>query len=162
MSAYIVALLLEIGTAQQNIHPIDKAIRSGRHEAKQFAPSIETVVAIIEHESHGDPKVCRDEDDGSSSRGLMQINHKDSRCDEEGDRRYARDYDPEFNVRMGIKILAKQHQWHLLHCKHPHDILTHYAGTGPQAAAFARDIRRRAKQLARLKGKHGIDHRSPR
>lgn len=157
MSAHLLALLALVGVHSADRQSVANAMDLARtRTARQDRPSEEVVVAIIEHESHGDPRLCKNENDGSSSRGLMQINHKDSRCDDAGDAMYEHDYNPWHNVAEGIQILATQHAWHLTHCKHPHDVLEHYAGTGPLAKKFARDIRRRAQQLRpHPKGHHG-------
>lgn len=120
------------------------AVRSDLHHHHRWRPDPYIALAIAKHESGFEPGACNDEKDGSSSWGLMQINHKDSRC---ADGLFARELDPGVNVALGVRLLSSQHDWHLKHCTHPHDVLVHYAGTGPDAYRFARDIRRMARTL---------------
>jgi hypothetical protein len=56
-------------------------------------PSAAVVAAIIEHESRGQARACKDEANGSSSRGLMMINRPHSRCNEADNARFAADFD---------------------------------------------------------------------
>lgn len=155
ISAYTIALLATVGLAPQHRTAVADAIYRARASVGRLAPTEENAAAIIEHESHGNPTLCVDEPDGSSSRGLMQLNHKDAHCDAEGDKKYGREYDAATNVWLGIRLLGKQLKWHRQHCNHPHDPLEHYAGTGPKAKEFARYVRRRSRELrAQLKGKH--------
>lgn len=145
---HLFVLLALVGVPEGQRYAVAQAIEQAQqHVPRRDRPTEEVVAAIIFHESRGQAHTCRNEDDGSSSRGLMEINRKGSRCDEDGDRRYAADYDPATNVREGVQRLAMQHAWHLVHCKHPHDALTHYAGSGPAAVRFAKDIRRIARNL---------------
>jgi hypothetical protein len=103
-------------------------------------PSAAVVAAIIEHESRGQARACKDEANGSSSRGLMMINRPHSRCNEADNARFAADFDAGRNVRYGVWLLAFQAEW----CRsrgHGHDHLSHYAGRGERARKFAREIR---------------------
>lgn len=102
-------------------------------------PSAAMVMAIIEHESRARPRLCVNEPNGSSSRGLMQINRPHSRCVPEDDRRFALDYDPLFNVRYGVWLLTFQKKWHREH-QRTGDPLALYAGRGDAAKKFAIEI----------------------
>lgn len=155
MSAYILALLAAVGVAANHRDAVAVSMQHARASVGRSAVTPEIVAAIIEHESHGNPALCVDEPDGSSSRGVMQINHKDAHCDAAGDRKYGNEYDPAVNVRLGIRLLGTQLKWHRKHCHHPHDALEHYAGSGPAARDFARYVRRRSRELRlKVKGKH--------
>lgn len=109
-------------------------------------PSI--VLAIIEHETRGNATLCVNEADGSSSRGLMQRNRKHSRCCAEDDARFAADYDPRKSIAHGVWLLAFQAAWHRTKGHTGHDCLEHYAGRGPLAVKFARDVRALAATIA--------------
>jgi soluble lytic murein transglycosylase-like protein len=104
-------------------------------------PSRAVVEAIIEHESQGRARLCKDEANGSSSRGLMQINRPNSRCTAEDNARFAADFDPARNVRHGVWLLAFQSRWHREHDHNTHDVLVHYCGRGKRAHRFAEEIR---------------------
>lgn len=107
-------------------------------------PPTSIVLAIIEHESQGNERLCKDETDGSSSRGLMQINRKHSKC---GDEQWEKDFSPWRNIRIAVFTLAIQSKWHR-ECHHNgHDPLIHYAGKGPKAVEFAKEIRRIADAI---------------
>jgi hypothetical protein len=142
----LLALLALVGVHHADIAPVAHAIQHGPRVVDQA-----TIAAIIEHESHGDTRACR-EDDGGSSRGLMQLWRPNSKCSPEDDARFAADYEAGSNVRAALRLLVKQRDWHRKHCRHPHDVLEHYAGKGPSAKQFARDIRRRARELRGKKG----------
>ncbi len=103
-------------------------------------PNTSVVLAIIEHESRGNPRVCKNEANGSSSRGLMMLNHPRSRCSPEDDARYASDYNPARNIMRGVWLLAYQSEWHRERAL-TGDPLGLYAGRGPRAVAFAKEIR---------------------
>lgn len=124
---------------------LDAIIFSARlHAAEQFeqrdVPSAAIVAAVISHESRGQAHKCLDEKDGSSSRGLMMVNRKHSRCCAEDDARFAADYDPRRNVRYGVWLLAFQSRWHREKGHTGHPSLVHYAGRGPAAERFAKEI----------------------
>ena len=142
----LLALLLLVGVHRADLDAVAGAIRGGPHPVTR-----EVVAAIIEHESRGNPHACR-EDRGGSSRGLMQIWHPRSRCTAADDARFDAEYSAGQNVGIALRLLAAQRAWHVQHCRHPHDPLEHYAGRGPDARRFARDIRRRARQLRAKKG----------
>lgn len=113
---------------------------------RAHAPDPYVLTAIAIHESAGEPYVCRDEENGTSSWGLAQINIRGPHCDAPND--YAKLLlEPEFNLREAARLLREQRKYHLRHCVHPHDVLEHYAGAGKSARIFARDIRRLARKL---------------
>lgn len=118
----------------------------------RYATDPYIALAIAEHESELDPRVCKDESDGSSSRGLMQLNHKGVTC---ASNEYDIEYDPAVNVRRAMRLLTKQKEYHAAHCVHPHDVLTHFAGSGPVAVRFAEWVRHRARELRKELKKHG-------
>jgi hypothetical protein len=147
VSAHLIALLALVGVTHADRAAVANAIERVKHR-----PPDTVIVAIIEHESRGYIARCR-EDKGGSSRGLMQPWHADSKCDEAGDRKYAMDYDPAFNVGFAVRLLVLQKAWHRKHCGHSkHDALMHYAGKGPKAKQFAKDIQKRARELRAMKG----------
>jgi hypothetical protein len=119
------------------------------------APDPYVLTAIAIHESAGEALACRDEANGTSSWGLGQINVRGPTCATPNG--YARLLlDPEFNLREAARLLREQRRYHLAHCRHPHDVLEHYAGSGKDARRFAREIRRAARRLKeslRTKGK---------
>ena len=96
------------------------------------------VMAIIEHETRGNPNKCFNELNGSSSWGLMQINHPHSRCE---DGLFKKELEPKKNIYLGIKLLTQQSKYHREKCHTGHDPLMHYAGKGKAAMNFAKDIR---------------------
>lgn len=126
---------------------------------EEDVPSAAVVLAIIEHESRGNPRVCLNEKNGSSSRGLMMWNRPHSRCTPEDNERYAADFDPARNIRRGVFLLAWQAQWSRQHPCPPNptkkerkhcaegDPLALYAGRGPEAQEFARTIRAMVKAM---------------
>lgn len=110
------------------------------------APDPYVLTAIAIHESAGVATACRDEANGTSSWGVGQINVRGPTCATPSD--YAKLLlDPEFNLREASRLLREQRKYHLHHCRHPHDVLEHYAGSGKDARIFARDIRRLARKL---------------
>lgn len=124
---------------------ISAVIMSARiHAASVFeardVPSAAIVAAVISHESRGNPHKCVDEKDGSSSRGLMQLRRPNSRCCPADDERFAADFDPIANVRYGVWLLAFQSRWHREKKHTGHPGLIHYAGRGPAAERFAKEI----------------------
>jgi hypothetical protein len=145
VSAALTVLLLLAGVHHADVGAVSRAVLADRNPVV----SREVVAAIIEHESHGDPTLCRD-DRGGSSRGLMQVWHPDSACEVAVDEaRFASDYSPGTNVARALRLLHRQKEYHLKHCVHPHDFLEHFAGTGPSAKRFARDVRKRARAMLR-------------
>lgn len=125
--------------------------RELRHEHR-YVPDQYIALAIAEHESDLDPRVCKNETDGSSSRGLMQLNHKGVSC---ASSEYDAEYEPATNIRKGMRLLSLQYEYHQKHCRHPHDVLTHFAGSGPIAVRFATWVRRRARKLRKEMKQHG-------
>lgn len=114
-------------------------INAARTFESRDIPSRARVEAIIDHESRGFVRRCRNEADGSSSRGLMQINRKRSRCGID-DARFAADFDPRQNIRLGVYLLALQSEWCRKHRHTGHDPLYHYAGKGKAALRFVVEI----------------------
>lgn len=114
-------------------------LNAARHFEQRDVPSRARVAAIIEHESRGRVRTCKDEADGSSSRGLMAINRKHSRCGID-DARFEADYDPQRNIRIGVYLLALQSEWCRKHKHTGHDSLMHYAGKGKLALKFVVEV----------------------
>ena len=114
------------------------AIAQVRRETKAaIDPAV--VVSIAFFESRFDASVCRDETNGSSSRGLMQVNVPRSRC---GDGQRLDLYDARRNAYAGVRIYAA---W-MRATRHLPEALRRYSGG---SSAYAREVLGRAVTLQR-------------
>lgn len=118
------------------------------HYGARDVPSEELVLAVIQHESRGDPDACR-EDQGGASFGLMQPWFPHARCDLDGFAEHSDALEPSMNIMIGINRLVNARRWHRRVCKRRHDFLAHYAGRGPAADRAAREIRRMERYIKR-------------
>lgn len=97
-------LLAEPGLSDARAHQAATAITIAIRETRrvmraEIDPAV--IVAIAWTESRFDARACRDESNGSSSRGLFQVNVPRSRC---GDGHHEWLYDATKNAREGVRI----------------------------------------------------------
>ncbi|GAC1475536.1 MAG: hypothetical protein PVSMB8_00080 [Vulcanimicrobiaceae bacterium] len=103
MTALVLAMLVRLLPALPSAHAnhVAAELASALVHTPQIDPAL--AVAILYEESKGNPRACRNDAYGGSSRGLMQIRVPGSHC---GDWKRRDLYDVRKNVREGVKILA--------------------------------------------------------